>query len=71
MGSWVYAFGSTRRGPFDVDNFRRRDWGPATDAAAIAKRVRIYDLCSTFASNALAAGITTFEVARIMGSRSR
>ena len=32
------------------------------------KPARIYDLRSTFASNALAAGITTFELARIMGT---
>jgi hypothetical protein len=29
---------------------------------------RIYDLRSTFASNALAAGITVYELARIMGT---
>ena len=63
-----YVFSSSRRGPFDVHNFRRREWGPAIDAAGIAKPARIYDLRSTFASNALAAGITTFELARIMGT---
>ena len=63
-----YVFGSTRNGPFDVHNFRRREWGPAVDAAGIARPARIYDLRSTFASNALAAGITTFELARIMGT---
>jgi integrase len=55
-------------GPFDVANFRRRQWGPAIDAAGITKPARLYDLRSTFASNALAAGITTFELARIMGT---
>jgi len=35
--------------------------------AAIAP-ARLYDLRSTFASNALAAGITMFELARIMGT---
>jgi integrase len=54
--------------PFDVDNFRRREWGPAIVAAGVTKPARIYDLRSTFASNALAAGITTFELARIMGT---
>jgi hypothetical protein len=29
---------------------------------------RIYDLRSTFASNALAAGISVFELARVMGT---
>ena len=34
----------------------------------VTRPARIYDLRSTFASNALAAGITTFELARIMGT---
>jgi hypothetical protein len=31
-------------------------------------QLRIYDLRSTFASNALAAGVSVFELARIMGT---
>ena len=34
----------------------------------IAKPARLYYLRSTFASNALAAGITVYELARIMGT---
>jgi hypothetical protein len=34
----------------------------------IAKPARLYDLRSTFASNALTAGITVYELARIMGT---
>ena len=70
-----YVFTTSRKcpgtgepGPFDVANFRRREWGPAVDAARIQKPARIYDLRSTFVSNALAAGITMFELARIMGT---
>ncbi len=63
-----YVFSSSRKGPFDVANFRPREWGPAVEAAGIEKPARVYDLRSTFASNALAAGITTFELARIMGT---
>ena len=63
-----YVFGGQRRGPFDLANFRRREWGPAIDAAGVVKPARIYDLRSTFASNALAAGITVYELARIMGT---
>jgi hypothetical protein len=37
----------------------------------IAKPARLYDLRSTFASNALAAGITMFELARIMGTSAK
>jgi integrase len=58
-------------GPFDVANFRRRVWGPAIEAAGIATPARLYDLRSTFASNALAAGITMFELARIMGTSAK
>jgi hypothetical protein len=32
------------------------------------RRARIYDLRSTFASNALAAGVSVFELARVMGT---
>jgi hypothetical protein len=60
--------GSNEPGPFDVANFRRRVWTPAIESSGVAKPARIYDLRSTFASNALAAGITTFELARIMGT---
>jgi hypothetical protein len=34
----------------------------------VAKPARLYDLRSTFASNALAAGLTVYELARIMGT---
>jgi integrase len=63
-----YVFGGARGGPFDLANFRRREWGPSIESAGIAKPARMYDLRSTFASNALAAGITVYELARIMGT---
>jgi integrase len=73
-----YVFTTSRKcpgtgepGPFDVANFRRREWAPAIDAAGIEKPARLYDLRSTFASNALAAGITMFELARIMGTSAK
>jgi excisionase family DNA binding protein len=49
-------------------NTRLTGVGPAIDAAGVTKPARIYDLRSTFASNALAAGITVYELARIMGT---
>jgi integrase len=55
----------------DLNNFRRREWSPAVEASGIARPARIYDLRSTFASNALAAGVTPFELARIMGTSVR
>jgi integrase len=61
-----YVFAGPKRGPFDVHNFRKRAWGPAS--AGIVKPARIYDLRSTFISTALASGLTIFEVARIAGT---
>jgi integrase len=51
-----------------LNNFRRRVWRPAVEASGIATPARIYDLRSTFASNALAAGVTVFELAKVMGT---
>ena len=55
-------------GPLNLNNFRRRQWLPAIDAAGVERPARIYDLRSTFASNALAASVTVFELAKIMGT---
>jgi integrase len=63
-----YLFAGPKGGPFGVANFRRREWRPAIESAGIEEPARIYDLRSTFASNALAAGITVYELARIMGT---
>jgi integrase len=52
----------------NLDNWRRREWAPAIEAAGILTPARIYDLRSTFASDALAAGVSVFELARIMGT---
>lgn len=57
--------------PLELANFRRRVWSPAVDAAGVARPARLYDLRSTFASNALAAGVTVFELARVMGTSVR
>lgn len=52
----------------NLNNFRNRVWAPAIEASGVRAPARIYDLRSTFASNALAAGITVFELARVMGT---
>jgi integrase len=62
------VFPAPRGGSIVLDRFRKREWAPAVEAAGVAKPCRIYDLRSTFASNALAAGVTVFELARIMGT---
>ncbi|HEY7207005.1 MAG TPA: tyrosine-type recombinase/integrase [Gaiellaceae bacterium] len=58
-------------GPLNLDNFRRREWAPAVEAAGVAKPARPYDLRATFISNALAGGVTVFELARIAGTSVR
>src|SRR5262249_13965988 len=45
-------FRAPEGGPLNLNNFRRREWAPAVDGSGIAKPARIYDLRSTFASNA-------------------
>ena len=55
-------------GRIDLHNFRNRQWAPAVEASGVRRPARIYDLRSTFASNALAAGVSVFELARVMGT---
>ena len=64
-------FAAARGGPIDLHNWSRRVWAPAIEAAGIARPARTYDLRSTFASDALAAGVSVFELARIMGTSVR
>jgi integrase len=61
------VFPGPRGNHINLRNFRSREWHPALDAAGVEPR-RIYDLRSTFASQALAAGVSVFELARIMGT---
>jgi integrase len=61
-------FPSPAGGLMILDNFRRREWAPAIEASGVATPARIYDLRSTFASRALAAGVSVFELARVMGT---
>ncbi len=55
-------------GLLNLDNFRRREWATAIEACDVAKQARIYDLRPTFASKALVADVTVFELARVMGT---
>lgn len=65
------VFSAPQGGPINLDNFRRRVWAPAVEAAGVATPARLYDLRSTFASDALAAGVSVFELARLMGTSVR
>jgi integrase len=51
-----------------LHNFRNRHWKPAQLAAGITPRRRVYDLRHTFATFALRAGISTFDLSRYMGA---
>jgi integrase len=55
-------------GLLSLGNFRRREWAPAIEASGVTRPARMYDLRSTFASDALAAGVNPFELARVMGT---
>lgn len=66
-----FLFPAPRGGLLNADNWRRRQWAPAIQASGVAQPARIYDLRSTFASDALAASVSVFELARIMGTSVR
>jgi integrase len=61
-------FPSANGGYFDLHNFRNRSWRPAQKAAGITPPRRVYDLRHTFATFALRAGISTFDLSRYMGT---
>lgn len=67
-GRSLIAFPSPGGGYFDLHNFRNRYWKPAQVAAGVTPLRRIYDLRHTFATFALRAGISTFELSRYMGT---
>jgi integrase len=64
-------FPAPHGGVLNLNNWRRRVWAPAIEAAGIATPARIYDLRSTFASDALAAGVPVFTLAKVMGTSVR
>jgi hypothetical protein len=49
---------------FDLHNFRNREWKPAQLEVGITPPGRVYDLRYTFATFALRAGISTFDLSR-------
>jgi hypothetical protein len=52
----------------DLHNFRNRYWKWAQIAACIVPLHRVYDLRRTFATLALRAGLSTFDLSRYMGT---
>jgi integrase len=64
----LLLFPAVGGGPLNLDNWRQREWAPALEAAGVRKR-RIYDLRSTYISNALHTGVlSVFEVAKVAGT---
>jgi integrase len=62
------VFPAPRGGYPDPHNFRYRDWKPAQRALGIDPVRGIYELRHSFATFALRAGISTFDLSRYMGA---
>jgi integrase len=60
-------FPAKRGGHLNLHNWRRDDWTPAVRAAGLEHRTP-YALRHTYASFAIAAGVSLFELARFMGT---
>jgi integrase len=61
-------FAAPHGGYVDLHNFRARHWRPAQIAAGIDPVRRPYDLRHTYATFALRAGISIFDLSRFMGA---
>lgn len=61
-------FPAPQGGHIDLHNFRARHWRPAQLAAGIDPIRRPYDLRHTYATFALRAGISIFDLSRFMGA---
>ena len=61
------VFPAARGGHVGLDGWRTRHWYPALEAAGIKQRGP-YQLRHTFATEALASGLSIFELARVMGT---
>src|SRR5919204_1522778 len=61
-------FPGHRGGHLDIHHFRPFRWRPAQKVAGIDPLRRVYDLRHTFATFALRAGISTFDLSRYMGA---
>lgn len=61
------VFPAAKGGYIGLDTWRTREWYPALDAAGIDRRGP-YHLRHTFATEALAGGLSIFQLARVMGA---
>lgn len=64
----LLLFPNARGGYLDFRNINRRHWKPIQRAAGIAPLRDLYDLRHTYATFALRAGISIFDLSRFMGA---
>ncbi len=60
-------FPGTRGGPLALSPWRHREWNPALRAAGLEHRT-VYAFRHTYASLSIAAGVSLFELSRLMGT---
>ena len=61
-------FPGERGGYLDIHHFRPYQWRPVQKAVGLKPLRRVYDLRHTFATFALRAGLSTFDLSRYMGA---
>ncbi len=61
-------FPGERGGYLDIHHFRPYQWRPAQKTVGVKPLRRVYDLRHTFATFALRAGLSTFDLSRYMGA---
>jgi integrase len=61
-------FPGERGGYLDIHHFRPYQWRPAQKTVGVKPIRRVYDLRHTFATFALRAGVSTFDLSRFMGA---
>ncbi len=64
-------FASATAAHLDLGNWRRREWRPALIAAGLDEKLTPYSMRHTYASFALDAGVSIFELSRVMGTSVR
>ena len=67
-GESPLLFPNARGGYLDFRNFNRRHWKPVQRAVGIEPLRDLYDLRHTYATFALRAGISIFDLSRFMGA---
>jgi integrase len=63
----MLVYSGERGGYLSLHDWRRDEWAPAVESAGLTK-LRPYAMRHTFASFAIAAGVSLFYLARLMGT---